>query len=87
MKREDAIDEYYNQPPYIEQELLSYFKKRLGFSDEEYDRIMKMPPRYWTEFPTYKKRFEKLRPFFYLLMKAHLVPRSFYMKYCFPAPK
>lgn len=87
IKREDAIEEYYNQPPYIEPELLSYFKKRLGFSDEEYERIMKRPPRYWTEFPTYKKRFERLRPFFYLLMKAHLVPRSFYMKYCFQAPK
>lgn len=87
ISRKDAIEEYYNHPPYIEQELLGYFKKRLGFSDEEYDRIMKLPPHYWTEFPTYKKRFERLRPFFFLLMKAHLVPRSFYMKYCFPAPK
>lgn len=87
MTREAAMEEYYNQPPYIEQELLGYFKKRLGFSDAEYDRIMKDQPHYWYEFPTYKKRFEKLRPFFYLLMKAHLVPRSFYMKYCFPAPQ
>jgi len=33
MKRDDAIEEYYNKPPYIEQELLGYFKKRLGISD------------------------------------------------------
>lgn len=84
MSREMAIEEYYEKPPYIEQELLEYFKKRLVFTDEEYDRIMKEPPRFWTEFPTYKKRFEKLKPLFYLLMKANLVPRSFYMKYCFP---
>src|ERR1019366_5698663 len=78
MKREDAIEEYYNQSPYIEPELLGYFKKRLGFSNEEYDKIMKSQPHYWNEFPTYKKRFEGLRPFFYLLMKAQLVPHSFY---------
>jgi N-acetyl sugar amidotransferase len=84
LSREKAIDEYYNKPPYLEDELLAYFKKRLCFSDAEFDAIMQRPPKYWTEYPTYKKRFEMLRPFFYLLMKSNLVPRSFYMKYCFP---
>ena len=87
MDREEAIDEYYNKDPYIESELLNYFKKRLGLTDQEYEKIMNQEPRYWYEFPTYKKRFERLRPLFYLLMKADLVPRSFYMKYCFPADK
>ena len=84
MSREDALNEYFNSPPYIEQELLNYFKKRMGLSDQEYEKIMQSPLRYWYEFPTYKKRFEVLKPFFYLLMKVDLVPRSFYMKYCFP---
>jgi N-acetyl sugar amidotransferase len=84
ISREEAIDEYYNKPPYLEAELLEYFKKRLGFSEEEFQHIMRQPPKYWTDYPTYKKRFEALRPFFYMLMKSHLVPRSFYMKYCFP---
>lgn len=84
MSREEAINEYYFKPPYLEPELLEYFRKRLGFSEEEFTQIMSQPPHYWTEFPTYKKRFEKLRPFFYVLMKSNLVPRSFYMKYCFP---
>lgn len=83
ISREDALKEYYEKPPYIETELISYFKKRLGLSDKEYDRIMNSPPKYWYEFPTYKKRFERLRPLFYVLMKADLVPHSFYMKYCF----
>jgi len=87
MDREEAIDEYYNKDPYIESELLNYFKKRLGLTGQEYQKIMNQGPRYWYEFPTYKKRFERLRPLFYLLMKADLVPRSFYMKYCFPAEK
>ncbi|HYM95550.1 MAG TPA: N-acetyl sugar amidotransferase [Chitinophagaceae bacterium] len=84
ISREEALDEYYNKPPYLEPELLEYFKKRLGFSEEEFQFVMNQPPKYWFEYPTYKKRFERLRPFFYFLMKSHLVPRSFYMKYCFP---
>lgn len=83
LPREEAIEEYYNNEPYVEPELLDYFKKRLELSDPEYERIMNAPPRYWFEFPTYKKRFERLRLFFYLLMKFNLVPRSFYIKYCF----
>jgi len=84
MNRDEAIHEYYETPPHIEPELLEYFKKRLNLTDAEYESKMKEKPRYWEEFPTYKKRFERLRPFFYLLMKANLVPHSFYMKYCFP---
>lgn len=84
LTRDAALDEYYNHPPYLEAELLEYFKKRLGFSETEFQAIMNQPPKYWTDYPTYKRRFEVLRPFFYVLMKAHLVPRSFYMKYCFP---
>lgn len=84
MKREDAIEEYYHTPPYIESELLNYFKKRMNLTDAEYNRIMNQPPNYWYQFPTYKKRFETFRPLFYLLKKANLVPHSFYMKYCFP---
>lgn len=84
LSRQQAIEEYYNQPPYLEPELLAYFKKRLGFSDQEFEAVMNRSPKYWQEYPTYKKRFELLRPFFYVLMKSHLVPRSFYMKYCFP---
>lgn len=85
ISREEAIKEYYEKSPYIEDELLNYFKKRLELTDAEYTRIMNEPPKYWTQFPTYKKRFERLRPLFYLLMKANLVPHSFYKKYCFPS--
>ncbi len=84
ISREEAIKEYYEKPPFIEQDLLNYFKKRLGISDADYNTKMNEKPHYWQEFPTYKKRFEMLRPLFYLLMKAHLVPHSFYLKYCFP---
>lgn len=76
----------YNEPPHIEDELVEYFQKRLGLSENEYASIMAEPPRSWQEFPTYKKRFERLRPLFKVLADANLVPRSFYLKYCFPNP-
>ena len=83
MTREDAWAEY-NTPPRVEEDLFSYFKKRINLSDEEYDCIMSAPPKSWRDYPNYKTRFERLRPLFYALAKANLVPMSFYLKYCFP---
>lgn len=83
MTREEAWAEY-TTPPHIEDELVAYFCKRLGLSMDEYERIMASTPHYWYEFPTYKKRFERLRPLFAVLAKANFVPMSFYLKYCFP---
>lgn len=83
LTREEAWATY-NTPPVVEDDLVSYFKKRLGLSDEKYEEAMKAPPKSWTDYPTYKKRFERLRPLFYMLAKSNLVPMSFYLKYCFP---
>lgn len=84
LKREDAL-ELYQQPVVADQELIAYVKKRLEISDVQYEEIMAGPKRTWRDFRTYKKRFERLRPMFYVLAKANLVPMSFYLKYCFPA--
>jgi N-acetyl sugar amidotransferase len=80
MSREEAL-KIYSEPPYMESELLDYFKKRLSLTEKEFDYIMSLLPKSFRDFPTYKKRFEHLRPFFYLLAKANLVPMSFYIKY------
>jgi N-acetyl sugar amidotransferase len=83
LSREAAWAEY-NTPPRVERQLLDYFCKRLGLSETEYRKVMNQPPRSWQDYPTYKRRFERLRPLFAVLAKADLVPMSFYMKYCFP---
>lgn len=87
IKREDALQQYYHTEPYLEPDLLDYFIKRLKFTKTEFDDIISRPAKNWTDYPTYKKRFERMRPFFFMLAKAHLVPMSFYMKYCFPIKK
>ncbi len=84
LSREEAWREY-NHAPLVETDLISYFKKRLDLTDEEYEKIMSARPKSWQEYPTYKKRFEALRPLFHVLAKSNLVPMSFYLKYCFPA--
>lgn len=84
MSRQQAWAEY-NTPPFIEEELVNYVKKRLNLSDDLYQEVMKRPSKSWLDYPTYKKRFEFLRPLFFILAKANLVPMSFYLKYCFPS--
>jgi N-acetyl sugar amidotransferase len=83
MSRDDALRQY-AQPPYLEPELLEYVKRRLGYDDAGFERVMARPPKCYRDYPTYKQRFERLRPLFYLLAKAQLVPMSFYIKYCSP---
>jgi len=83
----DAAWKEYSTPPKIEKDLLNYFKKRLNLTDKEYEDVMARDSKFWFEYPTYKKRFELLRPLFKVLAKANLVPMSFYLKYCFPIGK
>lgn len=83
MKREDALAEY-AKPPHIEEDLIPFFKKRLELSDAEYDALMTAPKKFFWDYKTYKKTFERMRPLFYMLYKSSLVPKSFYLKYCFP---
>ena len=68
LSRADSWAEY-NTTPLIEDELVSYFKKRLKLSNEKYEEIMKARPKDWTEYPTYKKRFERLRLLFLIWQK------------------
>lgn len=84
MTRSQAIDEYAT-PPFLEKELLLYFKKRMRLTDHQFEEAMAGPLRTYRDFDTYKRRFERLRPMFKVLADASFVPKSFYLKYCFPA--
>jgi hypothetical protein len=65
-------------------ELVDYVKKRLGYSDNEFQSLMQAPKHYWTEFPNYRKTFRRLKPLLWLLVRMGRVPKSFYMKYTGP---
>ena len=86
ISRQNAWNKY-NETPYIEKNLVGYFKKRLDLNDEDYENIMLRPAKSWKEYPTYKRTFELLKPIFLILAKSNLVPMSFYLKYCLPIEK
>ena len=81
ISREEAIEEF-GKPPFIEENLLEYFKKRMNLTDEEFDQIMSRPGKTYRDYKTYKQRFEKWKPLFKILAEKSLVPMSFYIKYC-----
>jgi N-acetyl sugar amidotransferase len=61
--------------------LVELVKKRLGLSDAEFDALMTSPIKTYRDYSTYKQTFERMRPFFWLMYKLELVPKSFYMKF------
>lgn len=86
ISRNDGLAAY--QEEIVEDAQLSrYVCERLGISASELDGYLQGTKRTWRDFKTYKKRFEFLRPLFFILTKANRVPPSFYSKYCFPMRK
>lgn len=83
LARDDAISQF-AAPRQGDAEIIAMVKKRLGFSEGEFDAVMSGPQHHYREFATYKRRFERLRPFFWLLWKLNRVPKSFYEKFCKP---
>jgi N-acetyl sugar amidotransferase len=82
--RDEAL-RIYNTPIEPSPELVQYVMKRMGLTEQEYNEVMNNGvKRSWKEFKTYKKRFEKWRPFFKIMAETNRVPTSFYLKYCFP---
>lgn len=80
ISRDEAL-RIFREPPYLEPELFEYFKKRLELSDNLFDLIMDQPKKYYKEYKTYKRTFEIMRPFFWIMYRMNLVPKSFYIKY------
>jgi N-acetyl sugar amidotransferase len=83
--REQGL-EMLSKPQGYDPELLEMVKKRLGFSDDEFEQIMNLPRHTYRDFKTYKPIFEQMRPFWWLMYKLNRVPKSFYIKFCFPDP-
>ena len=80
MTRKMAIIEMSKEKK-MDNSLVSEMKKRLNLTDLQFEEKMNKEKKDYTDYPTYKRLFEKLRPFFYVLYKLDLVPKSFYLKY------
>lgn len=83
MTRDDAVAQMALEP-HLDDDVLDLVQKRLRFDPDEFEAVMSLPEANYTDFKTYKKYFERLRPFFWLLYKLDRVPKSFYVKFCQP---
>lgn len=83
--RADALTEL-AKPREYDPDLIAMVQKRLEFTDAEFERLMEQPRRTYRDFDSYKRTFERLRLFFWLLYKLGRVPKSFYVKYTRPDP-
>lgn len=80
MPRAEGL-ELLQEPFHFDPGIVDMVKKRLGFSDAEFEAMLRAPRTTYRDFKTYKKRFERMRPLFKLLAAANLVPKTFYIKY------
>ena len=80
MDRQKAINEL-KKPPETDPEVVKEVKKRLGFTDKEFNRIMTQPNKTHHDYETYQKTFRRWKWFFWVLSKLDLVPKTFYVKY------
>jgi N-acetyl sugar amidotransferase len=62
-------------------DILEEIKRRMDCSDQEFENMMNLPPKHFTDYKTYKETFERMRPLFYILYKTGYVTKSFYVKY------
>ena len=85
MNREQGL-ELLSKPQEYDNELVEMVLKRLGFTESEFQELMSLPKKTYRDFRNYKKTFERMRPFWWLMYRLNRVPKSFYLKFCFPDP-
>lgn len=85
MTREQGLD-LISCPQEYDRELVEMVLKRLGYTAEEFEELLALPHKTYRDFRNYKQTFERMRPFWWLMYKLKRVPKSFYLKFCFPDP-
>ena len=80
LKRDVAI-KLMESPPECPEDIIEEVKNRLCISDEEFKAILSAQTKSAKEYKTYHPTFRRLRPLFWVFLKADLIPKSFYIKY------
>ena len=71
--REEALQKMRQDPEY-DPEIITLVKKRLGFTNQQFEEIMNLPKKEWHDYGNYKKTFERLEPIFRILLKKKKNP-------------
>src|SRR5690606_31469193 len=80
--RDEAVERF-KQPPHPPEKVeedVEYVIKKLGISEEEFNEIMKIPARSFTDFPSYFPLISKLAPIVRIVFRLLLswTPPMFY---------
>lgn len=81
LNREEAIQEYFYEKPFMEKGLVEYVLNRFNLKQEELDELMNRPNKRYTDYKTYKPVFRFFKPLYFVMVKLNLVPMSFYIKF------
>jgi len=81
LERREVLEELAT-PPVCPPHIIDFVKRRYDLTDTAFEELMDGPERDWRDFDTYKRRFEQLRPLFWLLLKLNRIPEPFYTKFC-----
>lgn len=74
---------YFSPLPQFDVSKIDLVCRGLGIKREYFDNvIMKAEWNTFEDFETYHKMFKRYKWFFYILSRLHLIPPTFYIKYC-----
>lgn len=76
----DALAEI-SIPKPIDKSIEDEIRTRCGFSEQEWEAIWNSPKKHYTDYPTYKRTFEILRPLFFILYKKDMLTEVFMISF------
>lgn len=78
MTREEAIKLLQKSWPEGVKVRIEHIIERLGITRQEFERLLSLKPKYFTDYPSYYPYFKKIKPFIWLTCKCHLLPNEMY---------
>lgn len=81
MTREEALAELQTIPQVEDRRLVDYALKKQGISREEFEQLLKMPPKYFDDYPTFYPVLRAFKSVIWALSRLNYLPPHTYEKY------
>lgn len=80
--RAEALEQI--KTPYVieDPKVISLCIKRLGLTQEQFDEIMKQPPKFFWDYPNLIGMLRLAKPLVWTLAQMNIIPKPTYYKYC-----
>jgi N-acetyl sugar amidotransferase len=79
--RKNALEHIQSTSYPYEQDIVDYTLKKLDISQDEFERILKLPIKTFRDYPSYLSIIRLFKPLIHVLHKARLLPGIIYLKY------